>query len=822
VVVVVLAAAGLAGAPRIAVWVVASRAREKGFGVVVENGRVAARGIRFGALRITKLNSALVQGTLTDVTIRWSSLWGMPEAEVDGGHFLLHGEPEELWRQLRPLGSNHETRSSASAKSFGLVVRDVTVEWSTAADSEIRCIARSIRLTHSENGYEFAAPELNCTHNGTSLHLTNVGFQFPGKTASVGNLRELARRPDATSAVASNPNQSPWILHIEAASLDSDISGIPLGAQAGGIIDLGGSRGARLRDWGSPVRMSEAKKAPKQTEAAEPKLAKQQPHSPRPNEIEPPRGEAASLLAILRDALVSRNGNDRVTARVPPGSSAVFDTIMLRLRAGDQKLDLGPLSASATQNGDSFELGIRARNNSSAATIAANLTMHPQLQRSEIFFAVGPSSLASVGIANGDLGLSSTEQTSVQGQARVLFDAANSKIGIESKGELSRLSIQQPWLTKDRVSGFGLNWDSLLNIDPATATLNINRLHVVVGTIGVNADGAITWLGGLNRLEGRIEIPLAACQSFFDAMPGGLAPLLENWRVDGTLRVGLVVDYDAHHSDKSKVGLRIDNRCHVGAVPVGVDPHRFEQPFTLDVEDASGVAQKVAFGPGTPSWTSLSDISPYVESAVLVCEDGRFLHHKGLDVEAIENSIRENLRAGRFARGGSTVSMQLAKNLYLRRDKTLSRKLQEAALTMLLEQTLTKSRLLELYLNVIEFGPGIYGIGPASRYYFATTPDRLTLAQAYYLISILPNPKSNHFGSNGKLTDGWNKLLISLMSLGAKRRHYTKEELDAGLSEQPTRGISGTPPNTRLRRINGDVGDDWSEPSLPMTDEAQE
>ena len=114
----------------------------------------------------------------------------------------------------------------------------------------------------------------------------------------------------------------------------------------------------------------------------------------------------------------------------------------------------------------------------------------------------------------------------------------------------------------------------------------------------------------------------------------------------------------------------------------------------------------------------LSAISKFMEVAVLTTEDGGFHRHHGFDHEAIRNSIRENLRRRKFVRGASTISMQLAKNLYLDRGKNLSRKLQEAVLTMYLEQELTKEQILELYLNVVEFGPLIYGIGPAARYYF--------------------------------------------------------------------------------------------------------
>jgi membrane peptidoglycan carboxypeptidase len=127
--------------------------------------------------------------------------------------------------------------------------------------------------------------------------------------------------------------------------------------------------------------------------------------------------------------------------------------------------------------------------------------------------------------------------------------------------------------------------------------------------------------------------------------------------------------------------------------------------------------------------------------------------------------------------------MQLAKNLYLERDKTASRKLQEAVLTLLLEQTLTKDQLMELYLNVIEFGPGVYGIGPAAAYYFNSTASQLSLGQSLYLASILPSPGAHHFQSSGEVTDKWLAYLHKLMRIAHKIGRINDAELDEGLRE---------------------------------------
>jgi membrane peptidoglycan carboxypeptidase len=174
---------------------------------------------------------------------------------------------------------------------------------------------------------------------------------------------------------------------------------------------------------------------------------------------------------------------------------------------------------------------------------------------------------------------------------------------------------------------------------------------------------------------------------------------------------------------------------------------------------------------------------------VVVCEDANFWVHGGFNQKSIQDSIRDNLTAGRFVRGGSTVTMQLAKNLYLRREKTVSRKLQEAVLTVLLEQSLTKEQILELYLNVIEFAPGVYGIGPAALHYFKSRPRNLSLGQALYLMSILPNPRYSHFKPDGSLGERWAEYLRHLMEIAHKIHRIDDRELAVALAETVERGV---------------------------------
>lgn len=141
------------------------------------------------------------------------------------------------------------------------------------------------------------------------------------------------------------------------------------------------------------------------------------------------------------------------------------------------------------------------------------------------------------------------------------------------------------------------------------------------------------------------------------------------------------------------------------------------------------------------TWVPLSRISPHLRRAVVAAEDASFFTHEGFDWEGIKEAAKYNLEAGELKRGGSTITQQLAKNLYLSSERSLFRKAREALITRSLEQHLTKKRILELYLNVAEWGQGVYGAEAAARHHFEKSADELTPDEAAWLAAILPSPR---------------------------------------------------------------------------------
>jgi monofunctional biosynthetic peptidoglycan transglycosylase len=140
-------------------------------------------------------------------------------------------------------------------------------------------------------------------------------------------------------------------------------------------------------------------------------------------------------------------------------------------------------------------------------------------------------------------------------------------------------------------------------------------------------------------------------------------------------------------------------------------------------------------------WQSYGRISRNLKRAVVAAEDSRFLAHEGFDWEGIEQAFEKNIRKGRVVAGGSTISQQLAKNLFLSASRNPLRKLQEAVITVMIERLWSKRRILEVYLNVIEWGNGIYGAEAAARRYFKTSAAKLGPSQAALLAAMIPNPR---------------------------------------------------------------------------------
>jgi monofunctional biosynthetic peptidoglycan transglycosylase len=220
--------------------------------------------------------------------------------------------------------------------------------------------------------------------------------------------------------------------------------------------------------------------------------------------------------------------------------------------------------------------------------------------------------------------------------------------------------------------------------------------------------------------------------------------------------------------------------------------------LTIEVPDWQGVMHPFKVGPKNPHWTPLDSIPVVLKWAVIVAEDANFYEHGGIDVPALKEAIKYDLKRKRLAHGASTITQQLAKNLFLSRDKSIRRKLREVLIAQRLESELTKGRILELYLNVVELGPLVYGVGNGARYHFDKPVSLLTPAEATFLVAMLPGPRVA-YNPETKAAKVRQRAARLLNLLGLRRILNEAEIVDAliqlgHLGGQRATGIDAVPP----------------------------
>jgi Transglycosylase len=211
---------------------------------------------------------------------------------------------------------------------------------------------------------------------------------------------------------------------------------------------------------------------------------------------------------------------------------------------------------------------------------------------------------------------------------------------------------------------------------------------------------------------------------------------------------------------------------------------RLRRDFVFRADDGPGPHRPIDVSLSSPDFIALGDVPPLFVRTLLLAEDAGFYGHSGIDLRELPSALLTNWSRGEAARGASTITQQLAKNLFLSRDKEVGRKLQELAITFLLESALGKDRILEIYLNIIEWGPDLRGLRPAARRYFDCEPQALTPAQMAFLVSIIPGPiKYQRSFSRGTPGPGLRLLIDNLLAKLRSVQAISEEEYQRALSE---------------------------------------
>jgi hypothetical protein len=269
--------------------------------------------------------------------------------------------------------------------------------------------------------------------------------------------------------------------------------------------------------------------------------------------------------------------------------------------------------------------------------------------------------------------------------------------------------------------------------DPLIVSLGRTRVRVV---------------GTLSRQGPAFRLAMAADsldrQKVVESFPRALLGPLDKLVVRGSWdhRVSLDLDLSKPDSVRFESDV-IPHALQLDLARTRLDLWSLDQPFTATVHLPRGQRVRRTLSTANPHFLTLDEIDPVLAAAVVTNEDGGFRNHRGFNTEAVRSAIAYNLKKGGYRRGAGTISMQLVRNLYLGHDRTLARKFQEVVLAWVLENLtwLPKDRLLEIYLNIIEWGPGVHGADEAADFYFGKSARELTVDEALFLTIVIPSPK---------------------------------------------------------------------------------
>lgn len=334
-------------------------------------------------------------------------------------------------------------------------------------------------------------------------------------------------------------------------------------------------------------------------------------------------------------------------------------------------------------------------------------------------------------------------------------------------------------LARDPLTGIDLELRGQLWYNPDN-TFSLSDAYMRVGKIPVDFSVSHARVPETQQKIFRFYLKSAGeSGDFIPSLPSGFAPMLTGYKLSGPYAVEIDLAFDVDSPDDLALNVDVDlEQVKTESFDARSDFSMLKNRSFLVRINAATVPLEI--GPQDPKWVSFYDLPRNTAYAFIASEDGKFFSHNGFDLRAIRSSLIADLKARKFVRGGSTISQQVVKNVFLNHDKTASRKFQEAFLTWQMEQNLTKLMIFELYLNLAHFAKDTYGIRAAAHYYFKKEVQDLTLRESLFLASILPNPII--FGGQfmeGRLSSSRLNKMINVGNALRQMNRISAEEWDA-------------------------------------------
>jgi hypothetical protein len=381
------------------------------------------------------------------------------------------------------------------------------------------------------------------------------------------------------------------------------------------------------------------------------------------------------------------------------------------------------------------------------------------------------------------------------------------RLRFEGALELEQVLFERAAVSPHPLEGMNLRGSLVVeagNIDAPSVTLRAEGsfadvpLEFVLDVLPEDADHF--------RLSGHVAVTAStACQTMYEAIPLGMLPNLGHtaFRFSGSSTPRLGVHYRL--GDPWSFQLITEGfpgTCAIVRAERQWDPRQLLSDRYVHHVVEGTTRPDIFTGPGSASWTPIESVPGYVPAVMYLSEEINFFSNPGISLHFVAKAISRNLERGRYRAGGSTVSQQLVKNLFLSRAKSLSRKLEEILIVWAMEQWVPKGRILELYMNCIEFGPNIYGIRAAAEHYFGVRPQDLTPLEAAFLAGLKPSPLAGEryrLQGHSHLTGWWpNRLREILLRLVRHGGFISRAEVDAyapwvvAFPTSPNHGASDT------------------------------
>ncbi len=344
----------------------------------------------------------------------------------------------------------------------------------------------------------------------------------------------------------------------------------------------------------------------------------------------------------------------------------------------------------------------------------------------------------------------------------------DSTVGVSVDALLDSVRIFSTGLADDTVNtAAALRFDGTVCISSWDVSIESGTIMFGDMTVSFNLKG---------RFNGRPSLSLRLWNDSFygeditSSVPSELLGCLEGLQLSGEASFDILVSLNWETPDSSDFQARVDvSDLSVQASPISIGQLRYGGSCLM--RDSWGGRRWIYLDTlNHPGFVLFDSLHPSFEGLLKCAEDATFRTHDGFCEYHIRNSIRANMESGEFTRGGSTITMQLARNLFLGREKTFARKIQEVFLTWRLEVYLSKNRMLEIYANIVELGPDVFGFQEAARYYFSRNFENLSTRQVAYLVSILPGPRLYYrFYRNNSVPDYWENYLDRLINISENR-----------------------------------------------------